>query len=92
MHARQRDLEPDRGGGAESGGRIEAGDGEDRTRPLNEPAEPVPSDVPLPPRRNASVATTPKPQASLGRPQHVAAGAPSPLLRLAAAMEAAGEK
>ncbi|HLH48971.1 MAG TPA: hypothetical protein VKV96_06495, partial [Roseiarcus sp.] len=57
-----------------------------------EPAEPVPSDVPLPPRRNASVATTPKPQASLARPQHIAAGAPSPLLRLAAAMGAASEK
>ena len=56
-----------------------------------EPAEPVPSDVPLPPRRNAAINSTPKPQASLAHP-HVAGASISPLLKLAAAMQATGDQ
>jgi murein L,D-transpeptidase YafK len=57
-----------------------------------EPAEPVPSDVPLPPRRNASLAGAQKPQASLApRTPHTADAAASPLLTLAASMPANGK-
>jgi murein L,D-transpeptidase YafK len=56
-----------------------------------EPAEPVPSDVPLPPRRavNAAASATPtatKPQASLSSPHTV-----SPLLTVAAATQTNGK-
>jgi murein L,D-transpeptidase YafK len=54
-----------------------------------EPAEPVPSDVPLPPRRNAALTGAPKPQASLARgAPHVADASASPLLTLAASTRA----
>jgi murein L,D-transpeptidase YafK len=42
-----------------------------------EPAEPVPADVPLPPRRNAAADSASKPQASL-RSQNFAAAHPAP--------------
>ena len=44
-----------------------------------EPAEPIPTDVPLPPRRDAAVNTSQKPQAAIGAPQkpEAAVGAPS---------------
>ncbi len=56
-----------------------------------EPAEPIPTDVPLPPRRNAASAATgtgSKPQASLPAPRHLAGASPSPLIAVAAAMQA----
>jgi len=52
---------------------------------IYEPAEPVPSDVPLPPRRNAAISAAPKPQASRAS-QHVADAS---IARLAATMQAA---
>jgi murein L,D-transpeptidase YafK len=60
-----------------------------------EPAEPVPTDVPLPPRRDAAMggapAATPlKPQASASPLRHVAAST-SPLLTLVAAMQTSGK-
>jgi murein L,D-transpeptidase YafK len=49
-----------------------------------EPAQPVPSDVPLPPRRDAAADATTKPQASLkaqgfGTAHEAAAGSPKPI-------------
>jgi hypothetical protein len=49
-----------------------------------EPAQPVPSDVPLPPRRDAAVDSATKPQASLKEQDFAAAheaapGSPSPI-------------
>jgi murein L,D-transpeptidase YafK len=56
-----------------------------------EPTQPVPADVPLPPKRNAAVNAAPKPQASLPVP-HVASAATSPLIAVAAAMQASSGK
>jgi hypothetical protein len=48
-----------------------------------EPAEPVPSDVPLPPRRNAALTGGAKP--------HAADATASPLLTLAATTQSTGK-
>jgi hypothetical protein len=54
-----------------------------------EPTQPMPADVPLPPKRNAAVNAAQKPQAALPAAHVVSAGtSPSPLIAVAAAMQA----
>jgi murein L,D-transpeptidase YafK len=60
-----------------------------------EPAQPIPTDVPLPPRRDAAASgPASKPQALLTAPHHhvAEASSPSPLTVLAAAMQSTSDK